>query len=53
MNSGVIIAEVNIGAVKSTFAHHLAKALDGEYLPEPADGTNPYLADYYLAPGPG
>lgn len=47
MNSGVIIVEGNIGAGKSTFAQHLAKALDGEYLPEPADGTNPYLADYY------
>lgn len=50
MNSGVIIIEGNIGAGKSTFAQHLAKALDGEYLPEPADGTNPYLADYYRDP---
>lgn len=50
MNSGVIIVEGNIGAGKSTFAQHLAKALDGEYLPEPADGTNPYLADYYADP---
>lgn len=50
MNSGVIIVEGNIGAGKSTFAQHLAKALDGEYLPEPADGTNPYLADYYRDP---
>lgn len=50
MNSGVIIIEGNIGAGKSTFAQHLAKALNGEYLPEPEDGTNPYLADYYRDP---
>lgn len=50
MNSGVIIVEGNIGAGKSTFAQHLARALDGEYLPEPADGTNPYLEDYYRDP---
>lgn len=50
MNSGVIIVEGNIGAGKSTFAQHLAKALEGEYLPEPADGTNPYLEDYYRDP---
>lgn len=50
MNSGVIIVEGNIGAGKSTFALHLAKALEGEYLPEPADGTNPYLEDYYRDP---
>lgn len=50
MNSGVIIVEGNIGAGKSTFAQILARALDGEYLPEPADGTNPYLADYYRDP---
>ncbi len=50
MNGGVIIVEGNIGAGKSTFAQILARALDGEYLPEPADGTNPYLADYYRDP---
>lgn len=50
MNGGVIIVEGNIGAGKSTFAQHLARALDGEYLPEPADGTNPYLEDYYRYP---
>ena len=47
MNGGVIIVEGNIGAGKSTFAQHLADALGGEYLAEPADGTNPYLEDYY------
>ena len=50
MNGGVIIVEGNIGAGKSTFAQHLADALGGEYLAEPADGTNPYLADYYADP---
>ena len=50
MNGGVIIVEGNIGAGKSTFAQILARALDGEYLPEPAEGTNPYLADYYRDP---
>ena len=50
MNAGVIIIEGNIGAGKSTFAQHLANALDGEYLPEPADGSNPYLEDYYKDP---
>ena len=50
MNGGLIIVEGNIGAGKSTFAQHLARALDGEYLPEPADGTNPYLEDYYRDP---
>lgn len=50
MNGGVIIVEGNICAGKSTFAQYLAKSLDGEYLPEPADGTNPYLEDYYRDP---
>lgn len=50
MNGGVIIIEGNFGAGKSTFAEHLARALGGEYLPEPADGTNPYLEDYYRDP---
>lgn len=50
MNGGVIIIEGNIGAGKSTFAKRLAHALDGEYLPEPDENTNPYLADYYSDP---
>ena len=36
-----------------TFAQILARALDGEYLPEPADGTNPYLEDCYREPTHG
>ena len=50
MNSGLIIVEGNIGAGKSTFAQILSSALGGEFLPEPADGTNPYLEDYYKEP---
>lgn len=50
MNCGVIIVEGNIGAGKSTFASALAKALGGEYLPEPDESTNPYLEDYYRDP---
>lgn len=50
MKGGVIIVEGNIGAGKSTFAKILADVLEGEYLPEPADGTNPYLEDYYRDP---
>ena len=50
MNGGLIIVEGNIGAGKSTFAKILANALDGEYLPEPDEKTNPYLADYYRDP---
>ena len=53
MAGGVIIVEGNIGAGKSTFAQILARALDGEYLPEPADGTNPYLEDCYREPTHG
>lgn len=48
MNHGLIIIEGNIGAGKSTFAKLLAKHLDGGvYVPEPAEGSNPYLEDYY------
>lgn len=50
MNGGLVIVEGNIGAGKSTFAKHLADALNGEYLPEPDEKTNPYLADYYRDP---
>ena len=50
MNGGVIIVEGNIGAGKSTFAQYLAEALNGEYLAEPDEKTNPYLADYYTDP---
>lgn len=50
MNGGLVIVEGNIGAGKSTFAKHLADALQGEYLPEPDEKTNPYLADYYRDP---
>ena len=38
------------GAGKSTFAALLAKFLGGKYIPEPAEGTNPYLDDYYKDP---
>ena len=50
MDSGVIIIEGNIGAGKSTFAQALAGRLGAEYIPEPAEGTNPYLESYYEAP---
>lgn len=50
MNGGLIIVEGNIGAGKSTFARYLADALDGEYLPEPDERSNPYLEDYYRDP---
>lgn len=49
-DSGLIIIEGNIGAGKSTFAKELANALNGEYIPEPDETTNPYLADYYKDP---
>lgn len=48
MNSGLIIIEGNIGAGKSTFAKALAERLGGDYYAEPDEGSNPYLADYYL-----
>ena len=47
---GLIIIEGNIGAGKTTFAKHLARELGGEFLPEPDETTNPYLADYYKDP---
>lgn len=50
MKSGLIIIEGNIGAGKSTFAKLLAERLNGVYLEEPDEKTNPYLADYYKDP---
>lgn len=50
MKGGLIIVEGNIGAGKSTLAKELAERLDGEYLAEPDESTNPYLADYYRDP---
>ena len=47
INSGVFSVEGEHRCRKSTFAQHLSKVLDGGYLPKPADGTTPYLADYY------
>ena len=53
--SGYIIIEGNIGVGKSTFAEILveqikAHGFKAECLREPADGTNPYLSDYYESP---
>lgn len=53
--SGYVIIEGNIGAGKSTFAKALTLALkkagvNAEYLPEPDENTNPFLADYYADP---
>lgn len=53
--SGYVIIEGNIGAGKSTFAKALVDALKelgchAEYLPEPDETTNPYLAKYYEQP---
>jgi deoxyadenosine/deoxycytidine kinase len=50
MNGGVIIVEGNIGAGKSTFSAILAEKLGGEFMPEPAEGTNEYLEDYCKDP---
>lgn len=50
MECGLIIVEGNIGAGKSTFAKALADSLNGEYLAEPDEKINPYLADYYKDP---
>ena len=49
-NFGNIIIEGLIGVGKSTFAKILAERLGGEYLPEPDETTNPFLADYYADP---
>jgi deoxyadenosine/deoxycytidine kinase len=54
-DSGYVIIEGNIGVGKSTFARLLADALRArgvraEYLPEPDETTNPFLADYYADP---
>lgn len=53
--SGYIIIEGNIGVGKSTFAQILAEAFAragyrAEYLPEPDETTNPFLAPYYEDP---
>lgn len=50
MNGGVIIIEGNIGAGKSTFASILAEKLNGEYIAEPDEKSNPYMEDYYKDP---
>lgn len=50
MKGGLIIIEGNIGAGKSTFAKELSRSLNGEYISEPDEGTNPYLFDYYEDP---
>lgn len=52
LNSGFVIIEGNIGVGKSTFAKELSAALEAldvsaEYLPEPDETTNPFLAQYY------
>lgn len=54
-DSGYIILEGNIGVGKSTFSEILAKSFVAEgcaaqFLPEPDDKTNPFLADYYADP---
>lgn len=53
--SGYIIIEGNIGVGKSTFSVLLADSLRelgcrAEYLPEPDETTNPFLAEYYADP---
>lgn len=53
--SGYVILEGNIGVGKSTFSRLLADALRkvagrAEYLPEPDEKTNPFLAEYYESP---
>lgn len=47
---GVVILEGNIGAGKSSLAKLLAAELEGEFIPEPADGDNPFLELYYKDP---
>ena len=53
--SGYVILEGNIGVGKSTFSRLLADAFRkvagrAEYLPEPDEKTNPFLAEYYANP---
>lgn len=53
--SGYVILEGNIGVGKSTFSRLLADAFRkaagrAEYLPEPDEKTNPFLAEYYESP---
>lgn len=53
--SGYLILEGNIGVGKSTFSRLLADAFRkvagrAEYLPEPDEKTNPFLAEYYESP---
>ncbi len=50
MKGGLVVIEGNIGAGKSTFAKILAESLNGIYIPEPDENTNPYLSDYYAHP---
>lgn len=54
-NSGYVIIEGNIGVGKSTFSEILAEEFKklgchAEYLPEPDETTNPFLAEYYERP---
>jgi deoxyadenosine/deoxycytidine kinase len=54
-DNGYIIIEGNIGVGKSTFSRILADAFikrekRAEYLLEPDDKTNPFLAAYYADP---
>lgn len=54
-SSGYIIIEGNIGVGKSTFSKLLVDAFKflgfrAEYLPEPDETTNPFLAAYYADP---
>lgn len=54
-SSGYVIVEGNIGVGKSTFSAILAEELQrlgchAEYLPEPDESTNPFLAEYYAHP---
>lgn len=53
--SGYTIIEGNIGVGKSTFSAILAEEFQAlgchaEYLPEPDETTNPFLAEYYAHP---